>query len=165
MTDTSNIQNANENAPQNSTQIGIGIQYVKDLSFENPMAPHIFTETSQTPQHEVGVNVGCVQLKDDAFEVVLTITLTAKMEQKTAYIAELAYAGVFVIPASMPDDAKKMFLMTEAPRLLFPFVRSLIATVVREGGYNPVLLNPIDFVSMFLSNQNNVGMMQPAGAA
>lgn len=146
-------------------QIGIGVQYVKDFSFENPAAPHVFGLSDKAPEHEVGVNVGSLPLKEDAFEVVLSIKLTARIDQKIVYIAELAYAGVFVIPTSMPDDAKKMFLMTEAPRLLFPFVRSLLATVVREGGYNPVMLNPIDFVNMYLSNQNSVGMMQPAGAA
>lgn len=131
-----------------SLQIAIHAQYIRDFSFESPNAPHIFTQTQASPILDVGVNVQTRSLEGRNFEVVLMLKLEAKIEDKVAFIAELAYAGVFGLP-SMPEDHLKAFLLMEAPRLLFPFARSIIANAVRDGGFPQILINPIDFGAIY----------------
>ncbi len=150
--------------PQQPAQISAGAQYVKDLSFESPNAPQIFASSQSQPEISVGVNVQSRPMGEGAFEVVLAIKVEARIGGKTAYIAELAYAGMFGAPA-MPEDQLKLFLLAEAPRLLFPFARAILADAVRDGGFAPVLLSPIDFAALYKSNQGTVGLMSAQGAA
>jgi preprotein translocase subunit SecB len=150
--------------PAGSMQIGIGAQYIKDFSFESPGAPQIFAPTQTAPELNIGVNVHTRGMGENAYEVLLALKLDTKLGGKTAFIAELTYGGVFMIPA-LPEDQLKMFLLVEAPRLLFPFARSIIANVVREGGFPPVMINPIDFMALYLANKDNIGTMPAAGAA
>jgi preprotein translocase subunit SecB len=147
-----------------SLQIGIGTQYVKDFSFESPSAPQIFTPTQAAPEINVGVNVNTRAIGDNTYEVALALKLEAAVEKKTAYIAELSYAGIFIVPP-MPEENLKLFLLIEAPRLLFPFARAIIANAVRDGGFTPVMLSPIDFMALYQANKNTLGVVATAGAA
>jgi preprotein translocase subunit SecB len=151
-------------SPQPPTQIGIGAQYVKDLSFESPNAPQVFSIPNNQPEINFSVNVHSRNLADRAFEVLLALKLEAKLAGKTAYIVELSYGGVFVLPA-MPEDQTKMFLMVEAPRLLFPFARAVVADAIRDGGFAPMMLSPIDFMALYQANKDTVGLMPTQGAA
>ena len=103
-------------------------------------------------------------LGNSTFEAVLKIKLESKLGDKTAFIAELAYAGLFMLP-ELPEEQIKMFLLVEAPRLLFPFARSIIANTIREGGFPNIVVQPIDFMSLYASQQDQVGTMTAAGAA
>ena len=149
---------------QKPVQISLGAQYIKDLSFESPNAPQIFAAANAQPEINIGVNVHSRGLGDHGYEVMLAIKLEAKLSGKIAYIVELSYGGVFVVPA-MPEEPLKLFLLTEAPRLLFPFARAIIADAVRDGGFAPMMLSPIDFMALYQSNKENVGTMQTQGAA
>lgn len=141
-----------DNAPAaQPLQIGINAQYVKDFSFENPNAPQIFAPSNAQPQLNIGVNVQARPMADGVYEVLLMIKLEAQLDGKTAFISELAYGGVFTIPA-LPEDQLKFFLFVEAPRQLFPFARNIIATAVRDGGFPQLLLNPIDFAGLYQAN-------------
>ncbi len=133
-------------------QIAIHAQYIRDFSFENPHAPQVFSLMKTAPELEIGVNIQTQALEDGAHEVVLLLKLEAKFEEKTAFIGELAYAGVFGFP-EIPEEQLKAFLLIEAPRLLFPFARSIIANAVRDGGFPPVLINPIDFAALYQQQQ------------
>ncbi|MDD3182597.1 MAG: protein-export chaperone SecB [Alphaproteobacteria bacterium] len=144
---------------QTSLQIAVHAQYIRDFSFESPSAPQVFSPSSTQPNIEMGVNVQTRPLEKNNYEVVLMIKLEAKTETSTAFIAELAYAGVFGMPA-MPEEQLKMFLLIEAPRLLFPFARNIIANAVRDGGFPQVLVNPIDFGALYQAQQ--VQMNAPA---
>lgn len=158
---------ANPPAPspvQPGMQIGVNAQYIKDLSFESPNAPQIFQPTQVAPELNLGVNVNTRPLAESTYEVVLLLKLEAKVEGKTAFITELAYGGVFTLPA-MPEEQLRMFLLVECPRILFPFARQVLANAVREGGFPHIMIHPIDFMSLFLANKNNVGAMSTAGAA
>jgi len=142
-----------EQAPaQNGPQIAVHAQYIRDFSFESPNAPAIFNPSQAGPQLDMGVNVQTRKLDQDTYEAVLMIKLEAKLEDKTAFIAELAYAGIFGL-AGLPEAHLKPFLFIEAPRLLFPFARNIIANAVRDGGFPQVLINPIDFVSLYQQQQ------------
>jgi preprotein translocase subunit SecB len=117
------------------------------------------------PQLAMDVDVMSRGIGDGTFESVLKLKVESKLGEKTAFIAELAYAGLFGLPAQLPEEQIKLFLMVEAPRLLFPFARSIIANAVREAGFPNIILQPIDFMSLYASQQGNVGTMAAVGAA
>lgn len=149
---------------QPGMQIGVSAQYIKDLSFESPNVPQIFQPTTIAPELNLGVNVNTRPLAENTYEVVLLLKLEAKLELKTAFITELAYGGVFNLPA-MPEEQLRMFLLVECPRILFPFARQVLANAVREGGFPHIMIHPIDFMALFQANKNSVGAMSTAGAA
>lgn len=127
----------------------VGGQYVKDLSFENPRAPASLVQVNQD-QLNVGiaVNVAVQNLKDNAHEVVLALRGEAKQGEESLFLAEVHYAGIFTI-GDVPKEYVPPLLYIEAPRLLFPFARAIIADCVRDGGFPPLLVQPIDFVALY----------------
>lgn len=139
-------------------QVAVHAQYIRDFSFESPNAPHIFAPSQSQPAIEMNVQVQTRKLEGNNYEVVLLTKLDAKIETKTAFIVELDYAGIFEVPP-MPEDHLKAFLLIEAPRLLFPFARSIVANAIRDGGFPQVLINPIDFAAMY--QQQSEQMSQP----
>ncbi|MFA6279574.1 MAG: protein-export chaperone SecB [Bdellovibrionales bacterium] len=139
-------------------QVAIHAQYVRDFSFESPNAPQIFSNVQAQPTVDLGINVQTRKLDPHTHEVLLMLKLEAKLADKTAFIAELAYGGVFGMPA-LPEETLKQFLLIEAPRLLFPFARAVVADAVRDGGFPPVLINPIDFAALY--DQQQQAMQAP----
>ena len=131
-------------------QVGILAQYVKDLSFENPNAPAVFQWQGQ-PQTDVQVNIGVSGVGQDVHEVVLKLEVEAKGDQGVAFRVEALYAGLFAI-RNVPDEQLQPFLLAEAPRLLFPFVRRIIADAISDGGFPPLLLEPIDFAGLYMQS-------------
>ena len=127
--------------------ITVNAQYLKDFSFENPNAPQSLGQTTP-PAIEVGVNVGTRNLAPGVFEVTLALNGTAKRGDQTVFIAELTYAGVFTLQG-IPEEHVRPVLLIECPRLLFPFARNILADATREGGYPPLLLQPVDFVDLY----------------
>jgi len=129
--------------------LGVNAQYIKDLSFESPNVLRIMTQQGgQAP--EVGFNLGVAVngVAADTFEVTLSVRAEAKRDGIVAFIVELAYAGIFTI-SGIPQEQLEPVLFIEAPRLLFPFARAIVADLTRDGGYTPLLLNPIDFVDLY----------------
>ncbi len=127
---------------------GLLSQYVKDLSVENPKAPESFQWTEQ-PQVDVQFNIGARQINDEVSEIELKISVSAKTAQGTVYIVELAYCGL-VGMRNMVDEQKHAFTYAEAPRILFPFARRVVADAVRDAGFAPLLLDPIDFNGLYM---------------
>ena len=136
------------NGEDTQPQVGVIAQYVKDFSFENPNAPAVYQWQGQ-PQTDVQFNIGSSAVGQDLFEVVLKIEISAKSEQGTAFQLELLYAGLFALQ-NVPDEQLQPFLLAEAPRLLFPFARKLIADATVEGGFPPLRLDPIDFGGLYM---------------
>jgi preprotein translocase subunit SecB len=132
-------------------QAGLLTQYVKDLSFENPNAPAVYQWQSQ-PRIEVQFNIGSQNVGDDLFEVTLKIEVKAQGDEGAAFQVELLYGGLFAI-RNVSEEQLHPFLYAEAPRLLFPFARRVVADVIRDGGFPPLLLDPIDFGAMYLAQQ------------
>jgi len=128
--------------------IMVNAQYTKDLSFEAPGAPMIFgLMGEEAPDISVSVNVDANPLQAKTFEVVLSIQAQCKIKDQVGFILELVYAGVFTL--NVPDEHLQPVLLIECPRLLFPFARNILADVSRDGGFPPLMLGPVDFVSMF----------------
>lgn len=127
----------------------ISTQYVKDLSFENPRAPHVYALTAgKTPQVHLSVAVSGSQLTEKLYEVVLQLKAEAKHDNEIVFVAELSYGGVVVSAGAIPIEHLKPLIMIEVPRQLFPFARSILANATRDGGFMPLLLAPVDFEAL-----------------
>ncbi|MCH2550292.1 MAG: protein-export chaperone SecB [Alphaproteobacteria bacterium] len=126
----------------------VNAQYVKDLSFENPNAPKSLLQQETEPNVQVGIDTAANKLEDSVFEVTLTIRAEGSADDTNLFMAEVSYSGVFSI-GETPEEYIAPLLYVEAPRLLFPFARAIIAECVREGGYPPLLIHPVDFMSLF----------------
>ena len=153
----------NEAADATLAQAGTIAQYIKDFSAESPSAPQVFQWQVQ-PTLDVQFGINGTKVGDDVQEVVLKIDVTAKSDNGTHFIIDLSYAGLFAF-RNFPDDALTPFLLVEAPRLLFPFARQIIAETVQNLGFPPVLLDPIDFAAAFMAQVEgqNAAQAQPGG--
>jgi preprotein translocase subunit SecB len=150
MTMTGNGGQAAGPPPQPSgtaPQLMVLAQYVKDLSFENPNAPRVLTQNQQ-PQINVSVNVAANPVADNDIEIALRIEGKAETAGTVLFNVELEFAGVFRI-VNVPQEQMHPLMMIECPRLLFPFAREIVANAVRNGGFPPLLLDPIDFVALY----------------
>jgi len=140
-------------------QLNVLAQYTKDLSFENPNAPGSLSPQAQPPQINIQINVGANAVGENDFEVILTVEGKAENAGKLIFSFELVYGGVFRL-LNIPQENLSPMLLIECPRLLFPFAREIIATAVRDGGFPPLMLDPVDFVGLYRQN-----MAQQAAAA
>jgi len=123
-------------------------QYIKDLSFENPGAPKSLGPREKAPQININVNVNANPLSETEFDVVLTLNAEAKNDDAVVFNVELTYGGVFRV-ANFPQEHMLPLLFIECPRILFPFARQIVADATRNGGFPPLLVDPIDFAQMF----------------
>lgn len=146
----------------------IQAQYLKDLSFENPQAPGHYAElqaagAAQGPNVNIEVSTNARALGSDNYEVTLVLRGEAKHDNRTLFLAEVSYAGVFTVSGLSEDQAKPLLLI-EAPRHLFPFARAILADATRDGGFPPLMVHPIDFTSLYRQQQAQQAP-QPADAA
>jgi preprotein translocase subunit SecB len=132
-------------------QLNVLAQYIKDLSFENPNAPSSLQPQQQQPAINIQINVAANNLSQSEYEVTLHIDGKAEIGGKVLFSFDLAYAGVFRI-VNVPQENLHPLVMIECPRLLFPFAREIIATSVRDGGFPPLMLDPVDFVGLYRQN-------------
>lgn len=132
-------------------KISVEAQYIKDLSFENPNAPSsLASNTKPTIDLALDLNVMRLEKDKDMFEVVLNIDASAANGEQTLFILELQYAGIFTI-TGVSEDEKKIILGVHCPALLFPYARNIISDVTHSGGFQPLMLDPIDFGALFHS--------------
>ncbi len=136
-------------------------QYIKDLSFENPNAPGSL-EQGEQPKLDINVNVGAQQLNDERIEVVLTLTAKATRPDTVMFNVELVYAGLFKI-TGVPKEHLHPFIMIECPRMIFPFARNILSEATRNGGFPPLMLDPIDFAQLYRQNMAQQAAAQQAG--
>ena len=141
---------ANETSGNGAATPSLSIlaQYIKDLSFENPGAPRSLQARENAPDININVNVNANPLSDSDFDVVLTLNAEAKDGDRVLFHTELVYGGVFRV-TGFPQEHMLPLLFIECPRLLFPFARQIIADITRNGGFPPLMIDPIDFAQMF----------------
>ncbi|MEM9221371.1 MAG: protein-export chaperone SecB [Pseudomonadota bacterium] len=142
-----------------SPTVRVLAQYVKDLSFENPRAPVSLQKQDNAPPINIGVNVGARGLTENDFEVTLSLTAKAGDGDALNFEVELQYAGVIRI-SGMQKEHVQPFLLIEGPRVLFPFARQILADAVRNGGFPPLMVDPIDFVALYKKNMERVQEQQ-----
>jgi preprotein translocase subunit SecB len=149
---------ADATAAQGAPQLNVLVQYVKDLSFENPNAPRSLQPQQQPPKINIQINVNAKPLADNDFEVELKIEGRAELPNLFLFSFDLLYAGVFRIQ-NVPQENIHAVIMIECPRLLFPFARAIIADAVRNGGFPPLMIDPVDFVTLY---RQRIEQQQPA---
>jgi len=150
-------------APQTgeqAAQINVLAQYIKDLSFENPNAPRSL-QPQQQPAINLQINVNSKSLSDTDFEIELTVEGKADAAGTVLFTFELVYAGIFRL-TNVPKDAVQAVMMIECPRLLFPYAREIVSSAVRDGGFPPLMIDPVDFVSLYRQKMQQTQAAAPA---
>ena len=133
---------------EENQQFAIQKLYLKDVSFESPNAPQTFTDGDWKPQINVQINSSNQAIAQDTYEVVLDITVTAKHEEKTAFLVEIKQAGIFTI-SGFPQENLGGMVGAFCPETLFPFAREAIADLVTKGGFPQLLLAPVNFNALY----------------
>ncbi len=136
------------------TTMQINAQYIKDFSFENPNSPSSLQPKSE-PSVEVNVDVQAVSLSDHVYEVSLTTSITGRDETQSLFIIELVYAGIFTFQGE-GDENIQPALLIDCPQLLFPFARSIISSVTQNGGFPPLLLQPVNFAQLYIDSKKDL---------
>ena len=145
-------------------QLSVLGQYIKDLSFENPNAPRSLSPSQTQPAIQIQINVGVQQLAETDYEISLKLDGKAESAGSVLFAFDLTFAGVFRVQ-NVPAESLQPLVMIECPRLLFPFAREIVATAVRNGGFPPLLLDPVDFVSLYQQRVAQMQAGQPAPPA
>ncbi len=134
--------------------INIHTQYIRDVSFENPDAPNSMRAGLGAPEMDVNIGMDARPLPDDdidnLYEVALTISATAKRGDKTIFIAEVIYGVIVSVGDIVPEDQHHPLLLIEIPKFAFPFARQILADLTSQGGYPPLLVNPVDFQALYM---------------
>lgn len=155
MSDTSSSPDAQPGSGAEGTgqppSIRVLAQYTKDLSFENPKAPASLQQQQNSPQINIDVNVAGRALSEADFEVTLKLEARAGEPEDTLFHVELDYAGIFRLQ-NVPKEHVHPFLLIEGPRLLFPFARQIVAEATRNGGFPPLMIDPVDFAALYRRN-------------
>lgn len=152
MSETPTNGNGDDNTAQAGPIMRPLAQYLKDLSFENPNAPGIYSEMGAAPQIEVNVDVSARTLGQDHYEVELSVAARAEHDEKPVFVVESTYAGVFLLQ-NIPAEHLEAVMVVECPRLLFPFLRQIISDATRNGNFPPLMLEPIDFMRIYEQRQ------------
>lgn len=136
-------------------EINLNMQYIKDLSFENPKAPVVYTYKDVQPKIDVSIDINATKLQNEVFEVENVININAKHEDNTLFIVELIYAGIFNI-TNVSKELIQENLFIDCPTMIFPFARRIIADIVRDANFPPFLLDLIDFEEMYNSKKDTL---------
>ena len=153
------------NAPANPTgpHVEINAQYLKDFSFESPRAPMSIVSTNQEkPSIDLSINIAAERVQDSSYEVSLHITAKAMAGTDPVFLVDISYAGLFTIQ-DLPDDQRDVMLFVFCPTMLFPYARRIVSDATRDGGFPPLMLNPIDFMTLY--KQRGAEQKAPAGEA
>ena len=151
------MANKKKNSNTNNLKFIINAQYLKDLSFENPRAPESLRNFSSNPTFKIDIDVKTKLLKDhgeNIYEVELIVKGQTHADDKALFLVEGSYCGIFTIENAEAEVLEKILLI-ECPKFLFPFLRSVVANATREGGFPPLMLNPVDFVGMYEKKKSN----------
>jgi len=146
------MANTNGGPEQSKAPASISVlgQYIKDLSFENPNAPRSMMALAQQPAVNIQFNVNAKPLSATEYEVELTVEGKAEHEKMVLFSIELVYAGIFRL-TEVPQDVAQQLVLIECPRILFPFARYIIANAIRDGGFPPLMIDPVDFAALYHS--------------
>ncbi|CFX09888.1 Protein-export protein SecB [Candidatus Filomicrobium marinum] len=144
-------------------QIQVAAQYIKDLSFENPNIEKLIDGPGESPNMQLEVNVNAKRVSDELYESAIDFKALATNKMGTIYQLEIVYAGLFRLK-NIPNEALEPFLLINCPTLIFPFLRRTVADLTREGGFPPLLLDPIDFASLFMRRKQEAGAKEEGGA-
>jgi len=144
--------------------LSILTQYIKDLSFESPNAPAALRARDKVPAINININVQASGMGDNLYDVVLAVDAKATEDKEILFQAELIYGGVFKVE-NFPEEHMSPVIFIECPRLLFPFARQIIADVTRNGGFPPLMIDPIDFATLYQNRMAEQNGSRPEGSS
>ncbi len=148
-----------QTAQQNGPSFNLLGQYIRDMSFENPGAPGSIMLGGGSPQFNVGINVGVKKQADDVYAVEITLNAKAEREKNVLFNVELIYGGVFRIK-NVAENQLAPLLLVECPRLIFPFARQVLASITQQGGFPPLMMEPVDFNAIYMQNLRQMQQQQ-----
>ena len=151
------------NGGNQGAQLRVLTQYVKDLSFENPNAPQSLGPVDEQPAINLRVDVGVKRVADNDYEVALKIGAEAVLKEKPMFIAEVEYAGLFRL-MNIPEADLEAVLVVECPRQIFPFARRILSDITRDGGFPPLMIDPIDFISLYQQRREQMAAQVESAA-
>ena len=154
------MSNGAEQQQTSSLPMHVLAQYVKDFSFENPNAPQSLLPNQPQPQVNIGVDVQGQKVGDDIYELTLNLRCEARQGESVAFLVELAYGALFQFPG-LPEEHHRPVLMIEGARMIFPFARAIVSSATREGGFPPLMINPIDFAELYHRQSGEQAEEQP----
>lgn len=149
--------------PPENAQFGILVQFVKDVSFENPNAPMTLQAPGDNPKLEINVRVDAIKHTEDVFEVDIHFEAKAESDVGVIYNVELVYATLFRV-MNIPDELLRPVLFVDGPTIMFPYLRRVVSDLTRDGGYQPLLVDPIDFATLFQQNGEKAVIRDLSGA-
>ncbi len=151
--------------PHGNARLVLNTQYIKDLSFENPNAPLVYAELHKGPEIDVNIDVQVRHLRDRLYEVVLTTRVKAHFKDKVAFLVELDFGALATVGEQVPKPEIEHMMLVEVPRFLFPFARAGVGNATRDGGFPPLLINPIDFEELYRNRQQSAALREQADTA
>ena len=143
-------------------QLTIRAQYIKDLSFESPKGPFAINQLKEAPKMDINVDLEGSKVGEDLYELVLKISVTAVGDGESLFVTELAYGGLFQMQ-NVEEEKIQPMLFIDCPFILFPFARRVLADVTRDGGFPPLMLEPIDFHALFAKRAQEAQAQAEAG--
>jgi len=148
------------NNPESQPKVEIQAQYLKNIFFDSPIVPGVFKKLTEAPKVDLNLDLQVKEVEAKTFEVTLVLNIKANKDIETVFTTDIEYSGLFKIENIANEDQKKQILLIYCPNLLFPFARSIVATISREAGFMPLMVNPVDFAALYLQQQqrekNNV---------
>jgi preprotein translocase subunit SecB len=150
--------------PASAPAMSLVGQYIKDLSFENPGAPATIIAGGANPAFNVSISVGVKKQSDDTYAVELNLNAKASRAEQVLFNVELVYGGIFRIK-NIPDNQLSLMLMVECPRLIFPFARQVLASTTQQGGFPPLMMEPVDFFAIYRQNLAKLAAQKDGQAA
>jgi preprotein translocase subunit SecB len=142
------MNNKTNDSPEAQPAIVINGQYVKDLSFESPNGPMSLAGKTNPPKIDISINLEARGTGEDLYEVTIQSVVKANLDDKVIFLLELSYSGLFTI-TNFNDEQKELILLIHCPTILFPFVRRIISDVTRDGGFQPLMVDPVDFNALY----------------
>lgn len=148
-TENTKINQQETSGKEAQAPLTVSAQYIKDLSFENPTPLAHVMEHEERPSISIHIEAQAHNISERTFEVALHVKVDAKRKEAQVFLLDLEYAGAFTIGKEVPEEYLRPILMVECPRILFPFVRNVVASTTQDGGYPALLLTPVDFAALY----------------
>jgi preprotein translocase subunit SecB len=162
------VDNSGKEGATQKTQVQVNIlgQYIKNLSFQSPIVPQVFKELKEEPKIELNLDIQVKNITETQYEVTLLIEAEALKDKNMVFAVDLEYAGLFEMNNVVEEEQKKQILLIYCPNLIFPFARSVIANITRDAGFQPLMINPLDFAGLYMQQtqtRNQESLAQDGG--
>lgn len=149
------VTDLNEKQQAEQVKVNILAQYVKNISFDSPSAPAIFSEMKEAPKVDLKLDIQIKDTQSDQYEVTVAVKATALNNDKQVFSVDVDYSGLFELKDYKDEEQKKQILLIYCPNIIFPFLRRVVSDITRDAGFQPLMINPVDFAGLYMQQKNN----------